>query len=207
MDFEYKGGNCVVITAKQGTVVVDGKLSSYGLKDYQPKDAIEVATQKDLAGADGRVTVDMPGEYEIDNVSVMGIAASRMIDHDGSHQATMYRLVFPDLTVGVIGHIAAPLTDEQLEDLGMIDVLVIPVGGGGFTLDAEQAADIVRKVEPKVVIPTHYADAKIKFEVPQNPLKEFIDEMGTVHEATPKWKVKGGILPETLTVIELTRTA
>lgn len=207
MDFEYKGGNCVVITTKQGTIVVDGKLSSIGLKDVQPKDAVEIATQTGFAGAGGRVTVDMPGEYEVNDISILGIAAARHIDYDGSLQATMYRVAFPDVAIGVLGHVASPLSDDQLESLGVIDVLIVPVGGGGYTLDAHLAAEMVHKIDPRVIIPTHYADPQINYEVPQEGLEPFIKELGAAHETLAKWRVKGGILPEVQTVIELTRTS
>lgn len=207
MEFEYKGGNCVIITSKQGVVVVDGKLSSIGLKDIQPKDAIELATQAAFSAESGRVGVDMPGEYEISDISILGVAAARMIDYDGSLQATMYRLVFPDLAVVVLGHVATPLTDEQLESLGMVDALIVPVGGGGYTLDAHHAVEVVHKINPKVIIPTHFADSHSKYEVPQDELEPFVKLLGAAHEVMPKWKVKNGVLPEAQTVIELTRTS
>ncbi len=207
MEFEYKGGNCVVITSRKGTVVIDGKLSSVGLKDVQPKDAVEVATQVGFAGANGRVTVDMPGEYEVNDISILGIGATRMIDADNSQQATIFRLVLPGVTVAVVGHIAASLSDDQLESLGIIDVLIIPVGGGGYTLDAHNAVEIVHKIDPRVVIPTHYADKDISYEVPQDELEPFIKELGGAHEVTSRWKVKNGLMPEVQTVMELTRTS
>lgn len=207
MEFEYKGGNCVVISTKNGVVVTDGKLSTIGLKDVQPKDAIELATQVGFASEEGRVLVDMPGEYEVNDISISGVSAARMIDYDGSQQATMYRLTFPELVVAVLGHVATPLTDDQLESLGMIDVLVLPVGGGGYTLDAHHAVETVHKINPRVIIPTHYADSHSKYEVPQETLDSFLKELGAAHEVLPKWKVKNGILPEVQTVIELTRTS
>lgn len=207
MDFEYKGGNCIVISSKQGTVVIDGRLEGLGLKDVQPKDAIQVATQDGFAASDGRITIDMPGEYEVSDISIRGVAAARMVDHDGSYKATMYRIVFPDLVVAVLGHIASPLNEDQLESLGVVDVLIVPVGGTGYTLDAKQAVDMVHKVDPKVIIPTHFADSKIKYEVPQEELTVFLKEIGGAHESMPKWKVKNGVLPEVQTVIELSRTS
>lgn len=207
MDFEYKGGNCVVVSTKQGVLVVDGKLSPVGLKDVQPKDAIELATQTGFSSDAGRVAVDMPGEYEINDISIHGIAAQRMIDYDGSLQATMYRVAFPNLALAVLGHVTTPLTDDQLENLGVIDVLILPVGGGGYTLDAHHAVDMVHKINPRVVIPTHYADSHTKYEVPQDALEPFITLLGAPHEETPKWKVKNGILPDVQTVIVLSRTS
>lgn len=208
MEFEYKGGNCVVITSKQGTIVIDGKLSNIGLGDVQPKDAIELATQDEFAGAGGRVTIDCPGEYEVSDLSILGISAKRLIDYDETEKATIFRMAFPGLRVAVLGHVATPLTDEQLESIGLIDVLILPVGGGGYTLDAHAAVQAVNAIDPKVVIPTHYADSRVKYEVPQDELEPFIKELGAAHEVTSKWKLKGGSnLPESLTVMELTRTA
>lgn len=207
MEFEYKGGNCVIVTAKQGTIVVDGSLSGIGLKDVQPNNAIELATQTGFSSDAGRVAVDMPGEYEISDISILGISAKRMIDYDDSFNATMYRVVFPNMSLAILGHVATPLTDEQLESLGVVDILIVPVGGGGYTLDAHHAVEMVHKINPKVVIPTHYADVNTKYEVPQDSLEPFIKELGAAHEVYPKWKVKNGVLPEVQTVIELTRTS
>lgn len=208
MDFEYKGGNCVVITTKTATVVVDGKLSPLGLKDIVPSDAVELATQPDFSVEGEHVTIDMPGEYEVSNVSIMGIPAKRLIDFDGSEKATMYKIRFGDVVVAVLGHVAAPLSDEQLEAFGMVDILIVPVGGGGYTLDAHQAVEVVNKIDPKVIIPTHYADKSAHYEVPQEELEPFVKELGAPnHETHAKWKLKGAVLPEGRTVIELTRTA
>jgi L-ascorbate metabolism protein UlaG (beta-lactamase superfamily) len=141
------------------------------------------------------------------NVAIKGIAAERMIDHDKSKQATIYRIDMGDVVVAVIGHVASPLTETQLEELGVVDIAIVPVGGSGYTLDAHQAVSVVRELNPKVVIPTHYADSALKYEVPQMDLESFIKELGAEHETTPKYKIKNGVLPETLTIVEITRTS
>ena len=207
MDIEYKGANCVVITTKKATVIIDPKLSGVGLKDVMPKNAIVIASQADLlAHADDAVVIDRPGEYEVRDVSISGVAAERMIDHDKSQAATIYRVTVGDVRFAVVGHAAAPLTDEQLEVLGVIDVAIVPVGGSGYTLDAHQAVSVVRQIDPKAVIPTHYADKGLTYEVPQMELEPFVKELGAPQsEQTPKWKLKA--LPEVLTLIELERTA
>lgn len=208
MDIEYKGANCITITTKKATVVVDPKLSSVGLKDITPKNAVVIATQPDLlVSGDDAVVIDRPGEYEVRDVSVVGAAAERMIDHDKSLNATVYRVAIGDVRLAIIGHVAVPLSEEQLEALGVIDILVVPVGGSGYTLDSHQAIGVVRQVDPKVVIPTHYADKAISYEVPQMELEPFLKELSAPqHETLSKWKIKGP-LPEQLTVIELERTA
>jgi L-ascorbate metabolism protein UlaG (beta-lactamase superfamily) len=208
MDIEYKGANCVLITTKKSAVVTDPKLSTVGLKDIMPKNAVVIATQSDfLVGGEDAVMMDRPGEYEVRDVSIVGSAAARMIDHDNSLQATIYRTTVGDVRFAILGHIVAPLTEEQLETLGVIDVVIVPVGGSGYTLDAHQAVGVVRQIDPKVVIPTHYADKATKYEVPQMELEPFVKELGAPqHETVAKWKIKGP-LPEILTLMEIERTA
>jgi L-ascorbate metabolism protein UlaG (beta-lactamase superfamily) len=208
MDIEYKGANCITITTKKANIIIDPKLSVDGLKDLTPKNAVVIATQADLftVGEDS-VVIDRPGEYEVRGVSVVGVAAERMLDHDKSTKATMYRVVVGDVAFAVLGHVAVPLSEEQLEALGVVDVVVVPVGGSGYTLDAHQAVSVVRQIDPKVVIPTHYADKGLSYEVPQMELEPFVKELGAPQtETLSKWKIKGA-LPEILTLIQLERTA
>jgi L-ascorbate metabolism protein UlaG (beta-lactamase superfamily) len=108
------------------------------------------------------------------------------------------------MRIAIIGHTVAPLSDDNLENLGIIDVVVIPVGGGGYTLDARDAATIVRQISPKAVVPTHYADTHVKYEVPQEPVENIIKELASAYEKTAALKAK--TLPEVLTIYELTRT-
>jgi Zn-dependent hydrolase of the beta-lactamase fold-like protein len=94
-----------------------------------------------------------------------------------------------------------------MEGIGVVDVLLLPVGGGGYTLDATSASSLVRNIEPKVVIPVHYAEAGISYEVPQDTLDVFIKELGAPVEQLPKLKIKSASsLPQTLTVMELSRS-
>lgn len=208
MDIEFKGANCVVLSTRNDTVVVDPKLSLVGLKDISVKNGVVVATQTDfvVAGEDA-LPVDGPGEYETKGVAIKGVAAQRLIDHDGSQQATMYRIEMGEVVIAVVGHVNTPLSEAQQEELGVIDIAIVPVGGNGYTLDAHQAVTVVRELNPKVVIPTHYADDALSYEVPQMELEAFIKELGAERVETAKFKIKNGILPEQLTVVELTRTS
>lgn len=209
MEIEYKGANAVVISTKKLDVLVDPRLSQVGLKDISSKHGCIVATQTDLLPTNSgeSLVIDGPGEYEVENISINGVAAERMIDHDGSKQATVYRLATADVTMAVIGHASAPLSEEQLETLGVVDIALIPVGGNGYTLNAHQAVEVVRQLDPKAVVPTHYADKAVKYEVPQDEVEVFIKELGAQVEELPKLKIKNDQLPESLTVYKLDRTA
>jgi len=209
-EIEYKGGNTVVISTKKSTLITDPKLSLIGLKDLRPKDGVELATEARFAlnDDDARLHIEGPGEYEVGDFSIRGVTAIRHLDTDATEPlSTIYRIEVADTRIALLGNIAPSLDEQQLEALGVIDILIIPVGGGGYTLDATSAATLARQIEPKVVIPIHYADSALKYEVPQDTLETFTKEFGAPTETTSKYKVKSSaLLPQTLTVIELTRS-
>lgn len=209
-DLEYKGGNSVVFASKKVSLIVDPKLSLVGLKDIKTKDEVELATETRfrVPNSDARIIIDCAGEYEVADFTIRGIAALRHIDTpDQEKLSTIYRIECGDTVMAVIGNIDPKLSDDQLEAIGMVDILVLPVGGGGYTLDATSAASIVRSIEPKVVVPVHYAGSGLSYEVPQEPLALFVTELGAPVETTAKYKVKSGAsLPPVLTVVEITRS-
>lgn len=209
-EVEYKGGNGVVISSKKASLVIDPKLSVVGLKDLPVKDAVELATEARFAvnSEDARLIIEGPGEYGIADFDIRGIAAQRHLDAETDPKAsTIYRIECGDIRAAVLGNIYEKLNEDQLEEIGIIDVLIIPVGGGGYTLDATGAATIVRQIEPKAVIPVHYADPTLKYEVPQLDLETFTGELAVTAEETPKLKLKSAAaLPAALTVYKLARS-
>lgn len=210
-DIEYKGGNGIVIATKKLAAVIDPNLSVVGLKNASTKDAIEIATETRFAtrNADARLTIDGPGEYEIGDFSIRGVRATRHIDTASDEPiSTMYRIEIGDIRIAVVGNIAPKLHEDQQEELGVIDILILPVGGSGYTLDATSAATVVRQIDPKVVIPVHYADTALTYEVPQDTLETFTKELAApVEEAGSKYKVKSASsIPQVLTVVTVDRS-
>ena len=210
MDIEYKGANCVSISVKKSTIVTDPKLSEYGLKNQGAAATVQLLTQPQFEAphGDDTIVITGPGEYEVENISIRGVGARAHMDADEkAKSSTMYSIAAADITVVVAGHVYPSLNEEQLEALGVTDVLIVPVGGNGYTLDATGAVDLIRKIDPKVVIPTHYADKSTNYEVPQAELEQFVKELGATVEVTNKLKLKAGALNETLTVYQLNRVA
>lgn len=209
-EVEYKGANCVVISSKKASVVTDPKLSLVGLKDANVKDVIELATEARFAvNSDAaKLVLEGPGEYGVADFDIRGIAAQRHLDTEADPKAsTMYRIESGDIRAAVIGNVYEKLSEEQLEELGIIDILIIPVGGSGYTLDATGAATITRQIDPKIVIPVHYADPAISYEVPQSEVDVFLSELGAPVEEAPKLKLKNAAaLPAGLTVYKLARS-
>lgn len=209
-EIEYKGGNTVVITTKKTRLVIDPKLSLVGLKDLSTKDTIEIATESRFAVAapDALLNIESPGEYEVSEFSIRGVAAQRHIDTPEQRKAgTVYRIEVGDARIALLGNIAEKLSEQQLEEIGIVDILILPVGGNGYTLDATSAASIARSIDAKVVIPVHYADSALSYEVPQDELAVFKKELGGEVEQLTKLKVKAASsLPTVLTIVELTRS-
>jgi len=211
MEIDYRGANCVVIKDKNALIVVDPTANAQA-KEAQNPEAVILATQPAFAPVEGEAkgfVIDMPGEYEYRDVSVRGIAVpAHLAEDEHAQDAVMYRIETMGVAIAIIGHTVAPLTDDDLEMLGQIDIAVVPVGGGGYTLDAQDAATIVRQISPSVVIPTHYDDGQTKYEVPQESLAALEKEMGNSNiEKQTVYKLKtGASLPANMTTYELSRT-
>ncbi len=130
--------------------------------------------------------VEGPGEYEVAGVLVRGFPTF----HDRANgtelgRNTVYLIELDDVRVCHLGDLGHRLLDETLDALSDIDLLLIPVGGGQ-TLNAHQAAEVARQVEPRVVVPMHYAQAAIRAQL--DSLDVFLKEMG-VSEANPMSKL------------------
>lgn len=209
-EIEYKGGNCVVFSTKKTTMVADPKISLIGLKDIKAKGGIELATEPRFVvdNSDARVTIQAPGEYEVGDFYTRGVATHRHIDMESDEKlSTVYHIDAGDFRIGLVGNIKSTLNDDQLEALGVVDILLIPVGGGGYTLDATSASAIIRQADPKIVIPIHYSDPALNYEVPQDSLEVFTKELGAPVENVDKFKVKSAAnLPQTLTVMVVKRS-
>ncbi len=79
-----------------------------------------------------------------------------------------------------MGDLGCEPEPEQLEQLKGVDVLLLPVGGH-YTIDAAQAADLVKKIEPRIVVPMHYRDDEegFGFDV-LGKVEEFLEKMDSI---------------------------
>ncbi len=188
MDIQYFGGNCVKLSNKKASMVIDDNLVELGLKTKTQDNDISLCTSKDIKTNKGRFLVDGPGEYEVSEVSIKGIPARAHVDEKGQ-RATIYSVHFDGFSIAIVGHIYPELSDEQAENIGLVDVLIIPVGGNGYTLDATGATKIVKKLDPKIVIPTHYANPKLNYPVPQNTVDDFLKILG-IQDISPEPLIK-----------------
>jgi L-ascorbate metabolism protein UlaG (beta-lactamase superfamily) len=93
------------------------------------------------------------------------------------------------------------LTAEQVEEIGNVDVLLLPVGGMS-TINAPMAAEVVRQLEPKVVVPMHYKTQALSWEL--EPVVRFLKEIGVKEvEPQPKLSLTKSSLPASTQVFLL----
>ncbi len=177
MDLQFYGANCFALTHKGSRIVVDDNLSELGAKNIVKPGDVALFTGVHGGAAGARLLFDSPGEYEVADISVIGITARSHLEEAGSTGATMFKLIVGDQSVLFTGHIYPELSDWQLEAIGMVDLMVVPVGGNGFTVDPVGALKLIKAIEPKLVVPSHYADPALKYVVPQQELSNALKEL------------------------------
>lgn len=143
-----------------------------------------------------------PGEFEIGGVFITAVqtAGGGKKTKDKTRN-TLYVFDYEGITVAHLGDLQEVPTQSEVEALGTVNVLLVPVGGGS-SLNAAKAAEVVSVIEPNLVIPMHYATdgAKIKLE----PLNKFLKEMGLGKvESQPSLKATRSSLPQETKVVAL----
>lgn len=140
--------------------------------------------------------IDGPGEYEIKGIFIQGIH-SWHDEKEGRERGdnTIYTIEAEDLKLCHLGDFGQKeLLDEQLEKIGDIDILMIPVGGI-YTIDSKIASKIISQIEPKIVIPMHYQIPRLRVKL--EGLDKFLKAMGTKSiEPLNKLSIKKKDLPQ-----------
>jgi L-ascorbate metabolism protein UlaG (beta-lactamase superfamily) len=205
MDITYLGGGSVKLSGRQLNVVCDPAVDAKVKADVVTWSAALKEGEGEVYGAPaGAMVFDGPGEYEVKGAMITGVPARLHVDESG-HRGTAYSIVIDGVNVVVTGNISGKLDEDQVENLGQVDVLVVPVGGGGLTLDAEGAAAVVTQLEPSYVVPVHYDDGVTKYAVPQTGVETFLKEMGSNPEPEGKLRVNPKEAPAETQVVLLTR--
>lgn len=127
-----------------------------------------------LEGVNGQpFVISDPGEYEVKGVFINGIQDPEQ--DQGKERPLVYRIQAEGIAVAFLGQINRKLTDMELEELGNIDILILPVGGGDV-MDAKLSASLISVVEPRIVIPVHYHVPGIKTKL--GTVDNFCDAVG-----------------------------
>lgn len=193
MNIQYYGHSCFKITTKpagrgQNDVVifVDPFDKKIGLRPPQGQADLVLVSHdhydhNNVAALKGEpAVIDIPGEYSVKGVNIVGTASQ----HGGGIELinTIFILESEELKICHLGDLGTDLSEKQLEEIDGVDILMIPVGGK-YTVDGKKASELVKKIEPTIVIPMHYKMDETTEDIEDE--KKFCNEIGTC----PKEKV------------------
>ena len=150
--------------------------------------------------------VNGPGEYEVGGVFITGIQTNENREH-GEPANVLYLYNYHDLNVAHLGALNRVPSQAEVEDLGPVHILLIPIGGEN-TLDAARAAEVVSLFDPNIVIPMHFASPDASHS--EDLLNKFLKQMGTVDDlqTLPTLKIHSSAsLSEETRVVVLERQA
>jgi L-ascorbate metabolism protein UlaG (beta-lactamase superfamily) len=194
VDVTWLGHGCFRLRGRGAAVVTDPYPPAIGLKLQRlDADVVTVSHEHENHNYTHAVReayeIRGPGEYEVSGISVIGVPTF----HDSAKGAqrgrnTVYVIEIDDVRVCHLGDLGHKLDDAEAEAVSSLDVLLVPVGGR-TSINAAQAAEIVRQLEPRFVVPMHYAIPGLKVEL--DPIERFLKEMGvTASEPQPKLSVQ-----------------
>ncbi len=209
MKISWYGQSCFKIETKKAVIATDPFNKEIGLTP--PRFKAEIVTVSHQHSDHNNVSslkgnpfiIEGPGEYEFKDITVRGINSF----HDQSQGKkrglnTIFVIEVEDMRICHLGDFGQKeLTNEQLEELSEVDILMIPVGGV-YTINGEKAADVINQIEPKIVIPMHYKIPNLKVDLKK--VDSFIKEMGTKKEGEQKLTIKkSDLLKEDMRLIVL----
>jgi L-ascorbate metabolism protein UlaG (beta-lactamase superfamily) len=205
MEITWYGLSCFRLREGGTTVLCDPYDKSVGLT--LPKiraDIVTVSHEQPGHNSVDRVQGEAkvlrgPGEYEVKN--------HRKGTPNPSERNVIFFFDFGDFTVGHLGDLGEVPSQTEIEELnlGDVDVLIVPVGGGA-TLDPTRAVEVIGMLEPKIVIPMHYRHAGLTSELADSlePVEKFLKELGaTAPEPQEMFKASKSSLPEETQVVLL----
>ncbi|MFA5644309.1 MAG: MBL fold metallo-hydrolase [Patescibacteria group bacterium] len=137
--------------------------------------------------------VDCAGEFDVKGVIIEGIR-SYHDDKEGKDRGAniIFRFDIEGLSLAHLGDLGEVLDNKQLEKLGGVDILFVPVGGK-YTLDAKKAVEVISQIEPRIVIPMHYKTKDLKIDI--EGVDKFIKELGIEVNEEEKLKISKKDLP------------
>jgi len=183
MELTYIGHSCFHIKGKKTSLVIDPynpEMVGFKMPKQNVRILLNTHNHEDHSfnsQVNHEYLINNPGEYEIDDVYITGVQTFHD-DKEGKERGsnTIFSIDIEGINIVHLGDLGHQLDEKAIAKLGVVDVLIVPVGGH-FTIDSFEASKIISTLEPKVVIPMHYKtdDSKI------NELADisvFLHEMG-----------------------------
>jgi len=203
MELTWLGHSCFRLRGKDATLITDppSPATGYTLGRISA-DIITVShdhpghNYAQGIGGEPKV-VDGPGEYEIKQILITGVQTYHDNDRGRRHgRNTAYLITMDDVQICHLGDLGDVLTDAAQQALNGADVVLIPVGGGN-ALDSTKAVEVIAQLEPRLIVPMHYATPAYKPNGAElDPVDKFLREMGVeAPEPQPKAVITRATLP------------
>ena len=208
MEITWLGHSCFLIRGKEKTIITDPYHPDLGYRLGEPEADIVTLSHfhpghnyiEGVANEPKRIK--SPGEYEIGGIFITGVATfhdNRKGDLRGKN--TIYIIEMDGITLCHLGDLGHPLAAYLIEEIGDIDILFLPVGEVS-TMPIDTAVEIVRQLEPPIVIPMHYKTEAFTGDL--SPVDKFLDKMRIRElEARPKLSITSSSLPSSTQTIVL----
>jgi len=203
-DVKWLGNTCFRIKSRDATVLMDPTSREHGVA--MPKQKADIVTlsvegvKGGLANVEGEYTlIEGPGEYEVQDVFLSGIRTRR---NESAKQQfnTVYLVEMDEMIFCHLGNLNKRLTEAQVEAMGDVDVLFVPIGGGDG-LTPTGATEVIGQIEPRLVIPMKY---RISDEDGKRALGEFAAALGLSEvPREDRLTLRKSALPETMSVTVL----
>jgi L-ascorbate metabolism protein UlaG (beta-lactamase superfamily) len=208
MEITWLGHSCFLIRGKEKTIITDPYHPDSGYRLGEPEADIVTVSHfhpghSYIAGVVNEPEqIKSPGEYEIGGTFITGVATfhdNRKGDLRGKN--TIYIIEIDGITLCHLGDLGHPLDPHLIEEIGDIDILFLPVGEVS-TMPIDTAVEIVRQLEPHIVIPMHYKTEAFTGDL--SPVDKFLDKMRIRElETRPKLSITSSSLPSSTQTIVL----
>jgi L-ascorbate metabolism protein UlaG (beta-lactamase superfamily) len=208
MDITWFGHSCFRLSDRGVTIVTDPPDDEMGYD--RPRIRADVVTiSHEHPGHNNRIGFrggpkffDGPGEYEVKDVFITGIATYHDTRSGASRgRNTVFLFEFDGVTICHLGDLGHVPTQAQVEALSSVDVLLIPVGGL-HTIDPSKASEVISLIEPLIVVPMHYRTKVEKANL--QTVTKFLKEMGlSPMPAQPELKITKSSLPSETQIVVL----
>ncbi len=208
MEITWLGHSCFLIRGKEKTIITDPCHPDLGYRLGEPE--ADIATLSHFHPGHSYIEgvanepkqIKSPGEYEIGGTFITGVASFHD-DKKGELRGknTIYVIEMDGITLCHLGDLGHPLGPHLIEELGDVDILFLPVGEVS-TIPIDTAVEIVRQLEPPIVIPMHYKTEAFTGNL--SLVDKFLDKMRIRElEARPKLSITSSSLPSSTQTIVL----
>jgi L-ascorbate metabolism protein UlaG (beta-lactamase superfamily) len=208
MEITWLGHSCFLIRGKEKTIITDPCHPDLGYRLGEPEADIVTLSHfhpghNYIEGvANNPKQIKSPGEYEIGGIFITGIPTFHD-DKKGELRGKniIYVIEMDGITLCHLGDLGHPLDPQLVEELGDIDILFLPAGEVS-TIPIDTAVEIVRQLEPPIVIPMHYKTEAFTGNL--GLVDKFLDKMRIRElEAKPRLSITSSSLPTTTQTVVL----